>query len=187
MKTDMRIVLTKQMLRKGLLSLIEKMPLSRISVTALCQASGVNRATFYNHYDSVPMILREIVWEYAEKIETLYMKDIKSSHSEEHALETCLTYLQENKEEIIVLFSNNTESYIKGFGLEVVEDVIRRHRNELRKQLNCSDDELYLFLMTTASGAYGLILTWLTRNMKQTPKEITAILRRLFSIRTIRP
>ena len=65
MKTDMRIVLTKQMLRKGLLSLIEKMPLSRINVTELCGASGVNRATFYNHYDSVPMILREIVWKHA--------------------------------------------------------------------------------------------------------------------------
>lgn len=133
MKADMRTALTKRLFREGLLSLIEKKPFSRISVTDLCRASGVNRATFYNHYESVPMVLREIVWEYAEKIEQIYRAEIQAGHTAEKACESCLTYLHENRSEICILFSKNTESYISGFGMEVVNDFIRRNRHELKK------------------------------------------------------
>ena len=184
MKNDMRTALTKRMFREGLLSLIEKKPFSRITVTDLCSVSGVNRATFYNHYESVPMVLREIVWEYAEKIEQIYRSEIQASHTAEKACVSCLTYLHGKKQEISILFSKNTESYISGFGHEVVNDFIRRNRYELKKRIRGSDDEVYLCLMTTASGAYGLILTWLINDMKQTPEEITSILRRLFSIQS---
>ena len=87
MKTDMRVILTKRLLREGLLSLLKEKPLSRITVTDLCQASGVNRATFYNHYETVPMILRDILREYAEKIEQTFRSEMSAGHSEEAALE----------------------------------------------------------------------------------------------------
>ena len=180
----MRVILTKRLLREGLLSLLKDKPLSRISITDLCAASGINRATFYNHYDSVPMILRDIVREYAEQIEKIYMSEIRTGHSDETALEACLAYLQGKKNEISVLFCGNAENYISGFGLEIINDFITRNRNGLRKQIGCSDDEIYLYLIMTASGAYGLIVTWLTNDMKQTPAEITAIIRRLFEIRS---
>ena len=59
------------------------------------------------------------------------------------------------------------------------------YKGVLKKQIGCSDDEITLYMITTASGAYGLILTWLTNDMKQSPKEITAILRKLFTIRSV--
>lgn len=185
MKTDMRVILTKRLLREGLLSLLKEKPLSRITVTDLCQASGVNRATFYNHYETVPMILRDILREYAEKIEQTFRSEMSAGHTEEAALEACLSYLLEKKEEISFLFSRNTESYMSGYGLEIVNDFISRYNGVLKKQIGCSDDEITLYMITTASGAYGLILTWLTNDMKQSPKEITAILRKLFTIRSV--
>lgn len=51
MKDDQRIALTKRLLREGLLRLLSKTDLNKISVTQLCIESGINRATFYRHYE----------------------------------------------------------------------------------------------------------------------------------------
>ena len=56
-KENQRIALTKKLLQEGLLRLLEVKTLDKISVTELCRESGINRATFYNHYTS-PQDLR---------------------------------------------------------------------------------------------------------------------------------
>ena len=57
MKDDQRIALTKRLLREGLLRLLSKTDLNKISVTQLCIESGINRATFYRHYEEPRDIL----------------------------------------------------------------------------------------------------------------------------------
>ena len=52
-KENQRITLTKKLLQEGLLRLLETKRLDKISVTELCREAGINRATFYNHYDSL--------------------------------------------------------------------------------------------------------------------------------------
>ena len=58
MKDDQRIALTKRLLREGLLRLLSKTDLNKISVTQLCIESGINRATFYRHYEEPRDILK---------------------------------------------------------------------------------------------------------------------------------
>ena len=132
------------------------------------------------------MILREIVHEYSEQILNTYQKETQAGRSEEQALEICLEDLLKKKSEISVLFSEHAENYLISFGLEVINNFINRNRNALKKQIGCTDEEIYLYLITTASGAYGLLMTWLINDMKQTPKEIIAILKNLFSIHSFR-
>ena len=59
-KENQRITLTKKLLQEGLLRLLETKRLDKISVTELCREAGINRATFYNHYDSPQGLLTEL-------------------------------------------------------------------------------------------------------------------------------
>ena len=59
MKHDLRIAVTKKMIRDALLQLLEDTPLERITVSRLCDLSGVNRTTFYRHYQTLQDVLRE--------------------------------------------------------------------------------------------------------------------------------
>ena len=58
-KENQRIALTKKLLQEGLFRLLETKSLDRISVTELCRESGINRATFYNHYTSPQDLLTD--------------------------------------------------------------------------------------------------------------------------------
>ena len=44
---------------KALLSLLEKKPLEYITIREICETAGVNRSTFYLHYENISDLLKE--------------------------------------------------------------------------------------------------------------------------------
>ena len=97
MKSDMRVTLTKRLLKEGLLRMLERETLSKISITELCEESGVNRATFYKHYESPAMILRDIAYDYDEQMSSIYEAVQRAGGSEEDRIEACMQFLLERK------------------------------------------------------------------------------------------
>ena len=63
-KIDARIVNTKNFLKRALLTLLSNKKLSQITVSNLCNAAEINRATFYFHYKDINQLFEEIVEEY---------------------------------------------------------------------------------------------------------------------------
>lgn len=66
---DQRVVKTKQALTQALFELLKTTPLSKITVTALCQTAGVNRRTFYIHYSRVSDIFDDYQFELSQQVE----------------------------------------------------------------------------------------------------------------------
>lgn len=59
---------TKKELMKSFLELIEEKPLNRISVKDITDRCGVNRNTFYYHFQDIPELIETIVCEDSENI-----------------------------------------------------------------------------------------------------------------------
>lgn len=57
---DRRIMMTRKLLRDAFLKLLQEKPVHAISVKELCDAAGINRTTFYNHYGSPYDLLDEL-------------------------------------------------------------------------------------------------------------------------------
>ncbi len=55
-----RVKMTKRMIQKALLELLEERPLEKITVTDVCKLADVNRSTFYANYVDIQQLLREI-------------------------------------------------------------------------------------------------------------------------------
>ncbi len=56
-KINMRVAVTKRMLKEGLLRCLETKDLEEITISELCKEAGINRATFYKHFNT-PLYLR---------------------------------------------------------------------------------------------------------------------------------
>ena len=74
MKTDLRVLKTKEALHESLISLLKERPLESISITGICKAAKINRGTFYQHYGKV----EDLFEEYFKEI----MKDLAESYKE---------------------------------------------------------------------------------------------------------
>jgi Transcriptional regulator len=63
MATDKRIIRTQRAIRQAFELLIAQHPLSEITVKRLTDTAGINRKTFYLHYDSIDNLLDAYVTE----------------------------------------------------------------------------------------------------------------------------
>lgn len=75
-KTDLRIIKTKDALHAALVDLLETKPLEKITITELCQKANINRGTFYLHYQEICDVFeeyfREITADLAKSYEEPY-------------------------------------------------------------------------------------------------------------------
>lgn len=166
------------MLKEGLLAVMEEKPLSKITVSELCSTAGVNRVTFYHHYESPAMVLRDIAWDYAKQLQHIYDETMCRQQSEETAIEACLSYLLECKPTIKVLLSENAENALSGYCLEIINHIVSKHNQAISDHFYGNSTDGFLYAVTTASAAYGLIQIWLTQDIDKKPKEIATILKK---------
>jgi len=177
MKSDLRVTLTRGLLKEGLLRCLRDKPISKITVADLCRESGVNRGTFYNHYTTPEDIVRDIAWEYASRLQAIYREN--RSLGGERALVACLTMIAGQRDELKILFSENAENVLGGCGLEIVQDLLKRQypiksgAAEVRRRV----DDDFLRMIITSSAAFGLIQIWIGQELSKTPEEIAALLR----------
>ncbi len=175
----MRVAVTRRMLREGLFRCMETKTLSKITVSDLCRESGVNRATFYNHYDSPVMILREVAREYTDHMAAIYQaRHRQPGSNDEAALEACLEYIYEQRAEIKVLFSENAEHCLSRFSLEIINENLALKNPDGHNALSGKNIDDFLSAVTTASATFGLIEVWLTMDINKTPKEIVGVLKK---------
>ncbi|MBR1842515.1 MAG: TetR/AcrR family transcriptional regulator [Oscillospiraceae bacterium] len=176
MKKDMRFTVTERMLREGMLRCLEAKTLSRITVSDVCRESGINRATFYNHYNIPASILREIAREYASRLSSIYSSNHSASDKDDSAaVEACISYVSEKKSELKVLFSENAENYLAGAAMEIINE--KTAEKASAAGTDNRSDEYLLMAATSASAAFGFIQIWLTTDISMTPKELVGILK----------
>ena len=61
---ESKILYSQTLLHQAILLLLQKKSIEKITVQELCKTAGVNRTTFYNHYERPEDILREIVQQF---------------------------------------------------------------------------------------------------------------------------
>lgn len=160
-------------LAKALVLLMAEKPYAKITVGEIAQRAGVNRATYYRHFQSKEDVVRHyyrlVMDEYLERFRGLGSHDYR-------------TYLA-------VMFSTFSEHS---------GDLLAIHRAGLSWGLRDALEEAFSFgeVARTAprdqqfrasyhiGGIFNNLLLWFDHGMEETPKEMTAI---ALSFRPIEP
>lgn len=169
METNQRVVVTKRMLREGLLRLLETKELDKISITELCRESGVNRSTFYRYYALPKDILTEMQNLFAEEIYSSLQRSMTVWE-----VERLFGYLQENKEIVKLFLRYNPELEWLDFFNHFYQ------RFALKKSLKAfqglDEESSKLLFSFIAGGTYLIVHQWLVEDIPKSPKEVTDII-----------
>lgn len=109
-KSESKYFNTAKKMNKALLSLLEQKDFDFITVKKICEKAGVNRSTFYLHYDNTADLLEETIennnkefLEYFGNNEESFISNINQKNIDELHLITpkylipYLTYIKDNK------------------------------------------------------------------------------------------
>lgn len=176
-KENQRVALTRRLLQEGLLSLLEHKPMDKISVTELCSASGINRSTFYNHFNSPRDVLLDV-----ENRLTRDLMDITAKHSPNLSTIECLedicAYMHDHRKIATILVSFNADTDLKDVFRRIDSHYLNTHGQPLSKM---TPDERHLVSSFVCTGCYYMIREWIIRDINKSPREVAELAYRFFS------
>ncbi len=71
---DVRVIKSKKAIRDALFSILATKPINKITIKEISETAGINRKTFYSHYDSIEAIITEMENELVVSIDS-YLKN----------------------------------------------------------------------------------------------------------------
>jgi len=179
----------------ALISLLKKKSFEYITVSELCEAAGVNRSTFYLHYETIGDLLEETARYLLTEFSSYYdinsvdfVQNIKTKDEEElkfinaKYLTPYLTYVKENKEVFAVALSNK-----KFLGFEKVYKQMFEHIfNPILEKFKYPETHRKYVMMYYLNGITAIITGWLDDNCEAPIESVILIIKEcIFGLRGI--
>jgi AcrR family transcriptional regulator len=172
-KTDRRVQHTRQALREGIVRLLGRKPIDKISVKELCEEADINRSTFYAHYSSPDDLLEQVERELFRDLDA-YLDGYSFKADEEESFKKLVMifeYVAENAELCAPLMSGNGDP---GFQTEIMTLV----QNQVRDwhDAQAGDAELIEYMLTfCVNGSLGIVRKWLQSGLNKSASAIAEL------------
>lgn len=153
--------LTKQALTASFIKLLNEMPLDKITVKHVVEDCGVNRNTFYYHYQDIFAMLAEIFNDEAERITKKYWDNMDWKG----ALIEGTQFAIENKRAIQHVFSSAYRSYFDRYLDKVVGDIMHQFVLRQAEGLHVQDSDLLLVERFYMHAFIGAVREWVETGM----------------------
>ncbi|MGN0373654.1 MAG: TetR/AcrR family transcriptional regulator [Enterocloster sp.] len=169
-KENQRIALTKRLLKESLIQLMSEKNIQKITVCELCETSGINRSTFYNHYGCPADVLKEMELDLVSDLEAIWKKNPEQYWTTDQRIEAVCSYLKEHSRPAKLLFQNSSTDSEFAEALFQSARVMSVFEQTLSFEENPYDRKLLLTFLT--NGIYYMIRQWLLEDMPKTPYEM---------------
>lgn len=164
--TDIRVIKTQKALLGALEELVKTKKLSCITITELCTKAGINRNTFYYHYNNIYDLLAE----YKQLLMNEFINvldDNKQRHSGT-GLEICkIIYRHPSFMSIIISPNCDLDYFDEIFGLASEKArILMDKKHEIKTTAD------HLACTYCNAGCIAVIREWIEGGLKESPEEI---------------
>ena len=189
-KSESKYYNTASLMDEALILLLEKKEYSFITVKEICVKAGVNRSTFYLHYETIDDLLSECIEYVGNKINKKFSNKvinkqvIKDSKLEDLLLITpeyllpYLEFLKENKAIYKIAYSQPNvfkEQYVVNYlHNNIFEPILNRF-------LVPKNEQKYI-MSFYLSGMGALMIEWIKNDCKEDIQTIINILMKCFNL-----
>ena len=184
-KSESKYFNTATKMDLALISLLKKKSFEYITVSEICEIAGVNRSTFYLHYETVGDLLEETTRYLLNDFLSYFSTDTKSISFNlinceldelifisDKYLTPYLTYIKDHKEVFATALSHN-----KTLGFEVVyHRMFENIFNPILNRFDYPEKDRQYVMMYYLNGINAIITEWLKNGCNKSIKEIIYII-----------
>ena len=172
---DARVRYTNMVIKNSFIQLLREKPLSKITVTGICEKSDINRATFYKYYADPNDLLQQIEAELIIDMQKLIEKT--NSENVTETLVVMLNKMKENGEIYAVLFSDHGDSrFISQIFSLCYQTTQSRLMDMLPAITQAQREWFYYFLV---QGCSSIMNRWAQNGMREEPLEVAQFMNKL--------
>lgn len=166
--------ITKKALEKALIELLERQPLSKITVSDITREAGLNRHTFYYHFRNVDDL---IAFSVTDLIDSAGKGNINANLFD--IVRCFLRCIYDNRVHIFaIMHSASRTSFMRAFNdkMEIlIKAFIEYSKPNVLDSDRCFVSRFYL------CGTSGLFETWVDSGMEEMPEKVADKIERILS------
>ncbi|MDO4481136.1 MAG: TetR/AcrR family transcriptional regulator C-terminal domain-containing protein [Bacillota bacterium] len=163
---------TKRQLTESLKKLMALKPLNKISIREICECCGVNRQTFYYHFED---IYDQVKWMFRDEIITV-LKDFSYSRQWKEGLLILFKYIADNRAVCLCALNSLGHEHMKRFFADDISTIVHNAIIYFSENLpeHVSVEEYENFLIKYYSAAImGVLENWLLGEIDESPEQMT--------------
>ena len=154
------------MLKSALIELLQKKPLSQLTIKDVCEKADLNRTTFYLHYSH----LNDLMLDIEKTAETQIMEYVQSIRAEADKvthIALLLEYIRENSAIFRVLLNGAEDDPFQKKLFHHISGI------PIKSTIaGLSDDQTRYAKIFTTYGCLGLVRAWFERDFDMAPVEL---------------
>ncbi|SCW36126.1 transcriptional regulator, TetR family [Ruminococcaceae bacterium YRB3002] len=152
---------TKTLIKDTFIKLLEERPLSQITIKDIVNACGINRNSFYYHYEDLPSLIESIVMEEADRFTSQYA----SIDSFDSCMNVALEYALERRTLALHLYNSNNRDIFEMYFLKITDHVVRMYMDKLSEDIVISPRDKEIIVTYYKCLLFGMIVDWMATGM----------------------
>lgn len=154
---------TKQAIKSSFMKLLNQQPLSKISVRDIVEDCGINRNSFYYHFQDIPSLIEEIIKEHADRI----IEQYPTVNSLRECINIMFRYALENKKAVLHIYNSaNRDIYEKSM-MKLCEYVVTKYLETVFGKDPESEKARASAIIFFKCELFGLSFEWIEKGMKE--------------------
>ena len=170
---------TKKALATSLKKLLSKKDLSKITIKNITDDCGVNRQTFYYHFQDVYDLLE---WIYKNEV----INSTEGCKSWQEGLSCIFKYILDNKDFVKNTYHSISQDLLLKFIYNQTEILITKIIDDKAQNMNIAEKDKKIIADFYKYGFVGIVHEWLENGMKDEPKIIIEKLNMAIELNFIR-
>ncbi len=160
---------TKKVIRDSFLKLLEEKPLKQISVRDIVNECGVNRNTFYYHFQDIPQLLESIIQEDADDLIRRY----PTIRSAEECLNALIEFSLAHRKSVLHIYRSVSRDIFEQYQWRVCAHAATTYIDSILVNRNVSAADRQLLIEYVKCVSFGLVNGWLESGMRDDIHDFT--------------
>ena len=158
---------TENAIKTTFSKMLEEKPLSQITVKDLVKECGINRNSFYYHFQDIPTLAEEIIKEHVDRC----IERFPEIDSLEEVLEVSLTFIYGKKKSVLHIFNSGNRDIVEKYLMEACEYAVTNYINTVISGRHVKEEAKALLIQLVKCLCFGEMMDWLLGGMKEDLRE----------------
>ena len=166
---------SRRAIKKTFLKLLNQRPLNQITVKDIVEDCGINRNSFYYHFEDLPALVDEIV---EEQVQAL-IQNHPTISSVEECFDTVVELVMENKRAIYHIYNSLSRDVFERYLMDACQYIVSTYLKTEFAEKSIDPQDLDALIRLHKCACFGSVIDWLNGGMKD---DISAYFRRVCAL-----
>ena len=157
---------TRKAIMDSCLRLLEERPVDKITVKDIVEDCGINRNTFYYHFEDLPSLIKAIVTEDVER--TIEESIVVNSLWE--CFESVINFALKRRRMVMHVYHSSNRAVYEQQLFMICQHTVTRYVEKTMEELGdaqVQEDDKRIIIQAYTCECYGQIMNWLNGSMKE--------------------